>query len=164
MEVGPQRASIRAASTAPQIVPPSASGLPSLCSEMRKRVAQGDFRLHYKSAVFKCIPVGETVPAQTTAWCCPVLACKVGRRIRHSGFLVGWYHLSLEPTDLRRHFSDVRTGRVLGAVLCPSCASWSHCGDAHADPGCFDVWGEKPCSPQTRIGNRHLKRLLTLIL
>ena len=26
--------------------PPSASGLPSLCPEMRKRVAQGDFRLH----------------------------------------------------------------------------------------------------------------------
>ena len=46
MEIGPQRASIRAASTAPQIVPPSASGLPSLCPEMRKRVAQGDFRLH----------------------------------------------------------------------------------------------------------------------
>ena len=46
MEIGPQRASIRAASTPPQIVPPSASGLPSLCSEMRKRVAQGDFRLH----------------------------------------------------------------------------------------------------------------------
>ena len=44
--MGPQRASIRAAITAPQIVPPSASGLQSLHPEMRKRVAQGDFRRH----------------------------------------------------------------------------------------------------------------------
>ena len=34
-EIGPQRASIRAASTAPQIVSPSASGLASLCPEVR---------------------------------------------------------------------------------------------------------------------------------
>ena len=46
MEIGPQRASILAESTAPQIVPPSASGLPSLCLKCEKRVAQSDFRLH----------------------------------------------------------------------------------------------------------------------
>ena len=41
----------------------------------------------------------------------------------------GWYCLSLKPTVLRRLLSDVRTGRVLGAV-CPPCASWLHCGGA----------------------------------
>ena len=61
------------------------------------------------------------------------VACKVGRRIRQRGFLVGWYHPNLQSSDLRRLRSDVRTGRVLGAVLCPSCASWSHCRVPHPD-------------------------------
>ena len=38
-----------------------------------------------------------------------IAACKVGRRIRHRGFVVGWYHLSPEPTDRRRLRSDDRT-------------------------------------------------------
>ena len=50
-------------------------------------------------------------------------ACKVGRKIRQGGFLVGWYNLIFESADLRRLRSDAQTGRVLGAVLGPSCAS-----------------------------------------
>ena len=48
---------------------------------------------------------------------------------------------------------------MLGAVICPSCASWSHCRDSHADQRCSDVWG----SSHIQIGNRHFKRLLSLI-
>ena len=40
--------------------------------------------------------------------------CKVGRRIRQRGFLVGWYDLTFESADLRRPRSDARTGRVAG--------------------------------------------------
>ena len=98
-----------------------------------------------------------------TSWCCPVLRAKVGRRIRQRGFLVAWCHPNLESSDLRRLRSDVRSGRVLGAVLCPSCASWSHCRDSHADQRCSDVWGRKPCSSNIQTGNRHFERLLTLI-
>ena len=52
MEIGPQRAS-----------PPSASGLPSLCPEMRKCVAQGDFGLHSHQ---QCS--NASVSAQAPAW------------------------------------------------------------------------------------------------
>ena len=62
-----------------------------------------------------------------TSWCWSSVACKVGRRIRQRGFLVGWYDLTLDPADLRRLRSDARSGRVLGAVLSPSCASWTSC-------------------------------------
>ena len=62
---------------------------------------------------------------------------------------------------LSNHWCDtrVRTGCVLGAVLCPSCPSWSHFRDSHADQRCSDVWS----SSHIQTGNRHFKRLLTLI-
>ena len=167
METVPHRASIRAVSTAPQIVPPSANFLPSLCPEMRKRVAQGDFRLltrqqcsNASSSVNQFLPRG---PRGAYFVVLSSGACKVGRRIRQRGFLVGWYHINLESTDLPRLRSDVRTGRVLGAVLCPSCVSWSHCRDSHADQRCSNVWGQKPCSSHIQTGNRHFKRSITLI-
>ena len=156
MEIGPQRAS-----------PPSASGLPSLCPEMRKRVAQGDFRLHsHQQCSNASRSVFQFLPRRPRGACFVVVssgACKVGRRIRQRGFLVGWCYLNLESTDLRRIRSDVRTGRVFGAVLCPSCASWSHCRDSHADQRCSHVWGQKPCSSHIQTGIRHFTRLLTLI-
>ena len=115
MGVGPQRASIRSASTAPHIVPPSASDLPSLCT--------GTFRLHSEQqcshsfrSVNQCLPVRPP-------------ACKVEKIDTVVSLLVRII-FSLEPTDLRRLFSDVRTDRVLGAVLCPSCASW-HIVEVH---------------------------------
>ena len=101
MEVGPQRASTRASSTAPQIVPPSASDLPSLCAEMRKRIAQGNFRLHSEQQCSNASSsVNQFLPRRPRGACFVVLssaACKVGRKIRHRGFLDGWYHLSLDP-------------------------------------------------------------------
>ena len=167
MEIGPQRASLRAASTAPQIRSPSASGLPSPCPEMRKRVAQGDFQLHsHQQCSNASRSVNQFLPRRPRGAYFVFLssgARKVGRRIRQRGFLVGWYHLNQESTDLRRLRSDVRTGRVLGAVLCPSCAPWSHCRDSHADQRCSNVWGQIPCSSHIQTGNRHFKRLLTLI-
>ena len=114
--------------------------------EMRKRVAQGNFPVYSDQ---QCSNAGRSVnqflPRRLRGAHFVVLssaACKVGRRIRHRGFLVGWYHLRLEPTDLRRLFSDVRTGRVLGAV---------------------HIWGDEPCSSHVQTGNRHFERLLTLV-
>ena len=108
---------------------------------MRKRVAQGDFGLHSDEQRSNATrSVNQFLPRRPRGAYFVVLssvARKVGRRIRQRG----WYHLNLESTDLRRLRSDVRTGRVLGAVLCPSCASWSHCRDSHADQRCSDVWG-----------------------
>ena len=46
-------------------------------------------------------------------------ASRIGRRIRQRGFRVGLYNLPLMSADLRRPRSDARSGRVLGAVLCP---------------------------------------------
>ena len=157
METGRQRASVRTTSTAPQIVPPSSSGLPSLCPEVRKRVAQGDVRLHrHQQCSNTSRSVNQFLPRRERVAYFVVLssaACKVGRRIRHRGFLVVRYHLSLEATDLRRLLSDGRTGRVLAAVLCPSCASWSRCQVSHADQRCSDVWRDKPCSFHVQTGN-----------
>ena len=98
--------------------------------------------------------VNQFLPRRPRGACFVVLssgACKVGRGIRQRGFLVGWYNLNVQSTDLRRRRSDVRTGRVLGAVLCPSCASWLHCRASHADQRCSNVWGQKPCSSQFRL-------------
>ena len=110
---------------------PSVSGLPILCLEMRKRVAQRHFPLHsHQQCSNASHSVNQFLPRRPRGAYFMVLssgACKVGRRIRQRGFLVGWYQLNLGSTDLRRLRSDVRTGRVLGAFLFPSCASWSHC-------------------------------------
>ena len=84
MEVRSQPASTRNTGTAPQ---------PSLRPEVRKRVAQSDLRLHSD-----CGPpvasrsVNLFLPKRPRGACVVVLSnagCKVGRRIRQRGFLVG---------------------------------------------------------------------------
>ena len=142
MEVRSQRASIRATGAAPQILPAAARSSPSSRPEVRKRVAQNDLQLH--------VVLSNA-------------ACKVGRRIRQRGFLVGWYNLIFESADLRRLRSDARTGRVLGAVLCPSCASLTDCRASQTNQRWSNVWGQKPFSPHIRSGNQQFKRVLTFI-
>ena len=92
------------------------------------------------------------------SWC-----CKVGRRIRQRGFLVGRYNLNFESADLRSLRSDARTGRVLGAVLCSSCASWTDCRASETNPRWSNGWGQKPLLPHIRSGNQQFKRVITFI-
>ena len=84
------------------------------------------------------------LPKRPRGACFVVLSsagCKVGCRIR----------------------SDARTGRVLGAVLCPSCASWTNCRGSETDPRWPNVWGQKPFSPHIRSDNQQFKRVITFI-
>ena len=152
MEVRLQRASIRKAQEAPQIFPLAASSLPSLRPgpEMRKRVTQCDLR----SQAFKCLPFGESVSAQASAWrllrgavqCC----------------VTTWVPCWLVSSQFRVIGSSQAPFRC-SDWPCPSCASWSHCRDSHGDQRCSDVRGRKHCSPHIQTGNRHFKRSLTLI-
>ena len=148
---------MRETEEAPQILPPAASSSPGLRFEVRKRATQSDFQRHPdRNSSNASRSVNLFLPRRPLGAYFVVLssaACKVGRRIRQRGFLAGWYHPNLESSDLRRLCSDVRTDRVLGAVLCPSCASWSYCRDSHGDQRCSDVWGRKPCSSHIQTGN-----------
>ena len=100
VEVRSQRASIRTACTAPQILPAAASSFTSLRPEVRKRVAQSDLWLHSDCGP----PVASRslnlfLPKRPRGAYFMVLSnagCKVGRRIRQRGFLVGWCN-SAEP-------------------------------------------------------------------
>ena len=90
-------------------------------------------------------------------------ACKVGRRIRQRGFHAGWHNLIFEFEDLRRLHSYARTGRVLPAVLCPSCASWKNCRASQTNQRWSNVWGQQPFSPHIWSGNKKFKRVITFI-
>ena len=78
--------------------PPAASTLPSLRPEMRKRVAQGDFRpLSNCWRTVASLSVSLFLPKRPRGAYFVVLSnagCKVGRRIRQRGFLLGWYDLT----------------------------------------------------------------------
>ena len=100
MNVRSQRASIRTTGTAPQILPPAASSLPSSRFEVRTRVAQNDLWLHSDSGLLiasrsvnlllpKC-PRGAYFVVLSDA------GCKVGRRSRQRGFLDGWSKLNFD--------------------------------------------------------------------
>ena len=109
--------------------------------------------------MFKCIPLGESIPAQAPAW--RLLRGAVQYCVQSwSKNSTPWFPLLVGIISV---WNPLRTGRVLGVVLCPSCASWSHCQDSHADQRCSDVWGDMPRSSHVHTGNRHFKRLLTLI-
>ena len=161
-------ASIRAGSTAPQIVPPSGSGLPSLCPEMRKRVAQGDFRLHSRQPCpHASRSVNQFLPRRPRGANFVVLSSGAFSKLDEEfgsvvSLLVGIISI-LESTYLRRLRCDVRTGRVLGAVLRSSCAFWSHCRDSHAGHRCSDVWVTRTLFVSHSDWQRHFKRLPTLI-
>ena len=144
---------MRAASTAPHIIPAVEPAAPPSvsCPEVRKRVAQGDFRLHGHQQCSNASRSVNQFLSRRPTWrllrgYCPVLRAKLDEEFGSVVSLLIGITSIWQPTDLRRLRSDVRTGRVLGAILCPSCASWSHCRDSHADQRCSDVWGQKPCS------------------
>ena len=88
-------------------------------------------------------------------------ACRVGRRIRQRGLRVGWYNLTLMSADLRRLRSDARSGRMLGAVLCPSCARMLCLTNESKVVKCSET--KKSCSPHIRTGNQQFKRVITFI-
>ena len=115
MEVRSQRGSKPTTHTVPRTLPTAASTLPSPRPEKRKRVAQSDFRLHSNCGpTVASRSVNLFLPKRPCGACLVVLSstgCKVGRRIRQSGFLVGWYDLIFESADLRTLRSDARTGR-----------------------------------------------------
>ena len=98
VEVPSQRASLRKTEEAPQILSPAVSCSPSLRPEVRKRVTQGDFRRHSDHKPSNASrSVNLFLPRRPRGAHCVVLssvACKVGRRIRQRGFLVGWYPLN----------------------------------------------------------------------
>ena len=93
MEIEAQVASIRTVNTAPQVVSPSASDLPSLYTVMRKRIAQGNFWLRSEQQCSNAShSVNQFLPSRPRGAYFVVLssaACKVGRKIRDHGFLVG---------------------------------------------------------------------------
>ena len=99
--------------------------------EVRERAPRGDLLLHSdREPTVRFGSVTSFLPRRPRGAYFVVLsiaACKVGRRIRQRGFLVGWYDLTLDPADLRRLRSDALSVRILGAVLSPSCASWTSC-------------------------------------
>ena len=136
---------------------------------MLHKVISGSIR---PSAVFKCLPFGESVSAQAPTWrllrgTVQFLACKVGRRIRQRGFFVGWCHLNLESTDLRGLHFDVRSGRVLGAVLCPVLCLLGHTVEMALCPilqDCSDCLGTETLSRLTfRVATNISSVSLTLI-
>ena len=162
MEIGPERASVRAASTAPQIVSPSASGLPSLCPEMRKRVAQGDFWFHsHQQCSNASLSVNQFLPRRPRG-----AHCRMQSWTKNSA---AWFPCGLVSSQFRIDGSSQAPLRCSEwpCARCSSlsilCLPWSHCRDSHADQRCSDVWGQKHCSSHIQTGNRHLKRLLTLI-
>ena len=127
VEIRSHRATIRTTSAAPQILTPSAGILLSLRLEVRKRTPKSIFWVHSDCEPFvQPRSMSLLLPRRPRGAYFVVLsngACKVGCRNRQRGFLVGWYELTVEATDLRGVRSDARSGRVLGAVISPSSAS-----------------------------------------
>ena len=161
MEVRSQRSSIRTTDTAPQTLPPAASTLPSLRPEKRKCVAQSDLRPLSKWGPNCCFSFGESLPAQAPAWhlfrgCCPAPVVKLVAGFDNvSSLLVGT--TSLLSPRISAGSVPMLGLDVFGAVLCPSCASWTKCRASETIPRWSNVWGQKPLPQHIRSGNLHTR-------
>ena len=134
----------------------------------RERAPQSDLRLHSdREPTVRRSLVTSFLPRRPRSACFVVLsnaACKVGPKICECGFFVGWYDLlHLRPADLRRLRSDARSGRVLGSVLSPSCASWTSRRLSQTCRTSSKAWGQQPLSPNIRTGNQRIRRVIAVI-
>ena len=167
VEIRSQCVLIRTAGTAPQVLPPLAGIVSSLRPVVRERAPRCDLWLHPdREPTVRPGSVTSFLPRRPRGAHFAVLssaACKVGRRIRQRGFLVGWYDLTLDPADLRRLRSDARSGCVVGAVLSPSFASKTSCRLSQTCRTSSNAWGQQPLSPNIQTGNQRIRRVIALI-
>ena len=103
VEIRSQCVSIRTPGTTPHVFPPLAGIVSSLRPEMPERGPRSDLRLQSdRERTVRPGSVTSFLPRRPRGAYIVVLssvACKVGRRIRHRGFLVGWYDLTLDPAQ-----------------------------------------------------------------
>ena len=137
--------------------------------EMRKRVAQSDLRpLHLRG--YSCFSFGEPVlPEHPRGAYFVVLSnacCKVGRRIRQRGFLVGWYDLTfLSPRISAGSVPMLGVDVCLAQCFAPWTIVWPQneskmvkCLGSETSPAACSV---KQCSELRRVITfiRHLQKM-----
>ena len=133
---------------------------------MRKRVAVGVFQLHsHQQCSNPSRSVNQFLPRQprgayfvSVQWC-------VQSWTKNSA---AWFPCWLVSSQSRINGSSQAPFRC-SDWPCARCSSLSILcllvtyRDSHADQICSNVWKQKPCSSHIQTGNRHFKRLLTLI-